>query len=202
MSSTDDPLDCLKSAVVSTKDFPKPGIIYRDFLPILSSPSLTRDLIQQLCKAVQPHLTSSSSSSSPSSSSASSPSSSPLPPVIAGLDSRGFLIGPLLAQQLQAPFVPIRKKGKLAPPTTSVEYDLEYGSDILEIRSDSPAAGRDAIIVDDLMATGGTMRAAETLLRRIGAKVVVGVVVIELPDLGGRKKLQCPVESLIQFEGD
>jgi len=196
--TSDIALSRLKSAVVSTKDFPKVGIVYRDFLPILASPTLTTDLIQLLLQAIKPHFKTTSCPCPTSSSS----QSTPLPPVVAGLDSRGFLIGPLLAQQLKAPFIPIRKKGKLAPPTTSVEYDLEYGSDVLEISSESPASGRDVIIVDDLLATGGTMLAAETLLKRVGANVVVGVVVIELPDLGGRKKLTSPLESLIQYEGD
>ena len=93
-------LSRVKAAIVSTEDFPKPGIVFRDFLPILSSPTLTRDLVLLLRDAVQPHLPSSSSSSSSSQ-----------PPIVVGLDSRGFLIGPLLAQELQCPFIPIRKKG-------------------------------------------------------------------------------------------
>ena len=92
--------------------------------------------------------------------------------------------------------------GKLPPPTFSVEYSLEYGSDAIEISSASVTSGSDVILVDDLLATGGTMRAAEQLIERVGARVLACVVVIELPEIGGRKKLKAPLESLVQFEGD
>jgi len=196
MSTCDPRLTRVKSAIGSVEDFPKPGIIFRDFFPILTSPSLTEDLIQLLYEGIQRHLRDQSQSLS------SCPCSDP--PIIIGLDSRGFLIGPMLAQKFKAPFYPIRKKGKLPPPTTSLEYSLEYGSDSMEISTSISASisGRDVILVDDLLATGGTMSAAEQLVEHVGGRVRLCVVVIELPEIGGRKKLKAPLQSLVQFEGD
>ncbi|XP_010716488.1 adenine phosphoribosyltransferase [Meleagris gallopavo] len=121
--------------------------------------------------------------------------------VIAGLDSRGFLIGPPLAQRLGVGFVLIRKKGKLPGPTESISYALEYGKAELEIQSDAVEAGQKVVIVDDLLATGGTMRAACELLARLKADILECLVVIELKSLRGAAKLEAiPFHSLLQYD--
>uniref|UniRef100_A0A8V0Y2I1 Adenine phosphoribosyltransferase n=1 Tax=Gallus gallus TaxID=9031 RepID=A0A8V0Y2I1_CHICK len=121
--------------------------------------------------------------------------------VIAGLDSRGFLIGPSLAQRLGVGFVLIRKKGKLPGPTESISYALEYGKAELEIQSDAVEAGQKVVVVDDLLATGGTMRAACELLVRLKADILECLVVIELKALGGAAKLEAiPFHSLLQYD--
>ncbi|KFO77873.1 Adenine phosphoribosyltransferase, partial [Cuculus canorus] len=120
---------------------------------------------------------------------------------IAGLDSRGFLIGPPLAQRLGIGFILIRKKGKLPGPTESVSYTLEYGKAELEIQSDAVEPGQKVVIVDDLLATGGTMCAASELMKRLKAEVLECLVVIELKLLKGSEKLNCiPFYSLLQFD--
>ncbi|NXD13768.1 APT phosphoribosyltransferase, partial [Nothocercus nigrocapillus] len=120
---------------------------------------------------------------------------------IAGLDSRGFLIGPPLAQRLGIGFVLIRKKGKLPGPTESVSYTLEYGKAELEIQSDAVAPGQKVVVVDDLLATGGTMRAACELLARLEADVLECLVVIELRPLRGAERLRpLPLYSLLQYD--
>ncbi|NXL92046.1 APT phosphoribosyltransferase, partial [Alectura lathami] len=121
--------------------------------------------------------------------------------VIAGLDSRGFLIGPPLAQRLGVGFVLIRKKGKLPGPTESVSYALEYGKAELEIQSDAVEPGQKVVIVDDLLATGGTMRAACELVRRLRAEILECLVIIELKVLKGVDKLESiPFYSLLQYD--
>ncbi|NWI08475.1 APT phosphoribosyltransferase, partial [Crypturellus soui] len=120
---------------------------------------------------------------------------------IAGLDSRGFLIGPPLAQRLGIGFVLIRKKGKLPGPTESVSYSLEYGTAELEIQRDAVEPGQQVVVVDDLLATGGTMRAACELLARLGARVLEALVVIELRALRGAERLRpLPLHSLLQYD--
>ena len=113
-----------------------------------------------------------------------------------------FFLFPLFSSPLSPP--PPAIPGKLPPPTTSLEYSLEYGSDSMEISTSISASisGRDVILVDDLLATGGTMSAAEQLVEHVGGRVRLCVVVIELPEIGGRKKLKAPLQSLVQFEGD
>ncbi len=123
---------------------------------------------------------------------------------IAGIEARGFILGGAVAHQLSAGFVPIRKKGKLPHKTVSISYSLEYGDDEMEIHVDAVQPGEKVILVDDLIATGGTAEAAVKLLKKIGADVVATVFVIDLPDLGGAKKIEAlgvPVRSLIAFEG-
>ena len=124
---------------------------------------------------------------------------------VAGIEARGFILGGAVAHQLSIGFVAIRKKGKLPWQTISVEYELEYGSDEVEIHTDSFEAGQKVLIVDDLIATGGTACAAVQLVREAGAEVVGASFVIDLPDLGGREKLAAmdvPVRTLTSFEGE
>jgi adenine phosphoribosyltransferase len=123
---------------------------------------------------------------------------------IAGIEARGFILGGAVAHQLSAGFVPIRKKGKLPHKVVSIGYSLEYGIDEMEMHVDAVAAGERVILVDDLIATGGTASAAVRLLQKLGADVVAACFVIDLPDLGGAKKIEAlgvPVRSLIAFEG-
>jgi adenine phosphoribosyltransferase len=123
---------------------------------------------------------------------------------VAGIEARGFILGGAVAHQLAAGFVPVRKRGKLPHETVRIAYSLEYGIDEMEIHKDAVAPGERVILVDDLIATGGTAAAAVSLLRSIGAEVIAACFVIDLPDLGGARKIEAlgvPVRSLVQFEG-
>uniref|UniRef100_A0A8B9U304 Adenine phosphoribosyltransferase n=2 Tax=Anas TaxID=8835 RepID=A0A8B9U304_9AVES len=174
-------LRAVRARVRSFPDFPVPGVLFRDISPLLKDPVAFRALIDLL----EDHLRTS------------------LPPIdfIAGLDSRGFLIGPPLAQRLGVGFVPIRKKGKLPGPTESVSYTLEYGEAALEIQSDAVEPGQKVVIVDDLLATGGTMRAACELVKRLKAEILECLVIIELKFLKGVEKLESvPFFSLLQYD--
>jgi adenine phosphoribosyltransferase len=124
--------------------------------------------------------------------------------MVAGIEARGFIIGGAVAHQISAGFVPIRKKGKLPYKRVSIGYSLEYGVDEMEMHEDGVAPGDRVILVDDLIATGGTAQAAVKLLRQIGADVLAACFIIDLPDLGGAGKLRAldvPVRTLISFEG-
>ncbi|MFZ4788241.1 MAG: adenine phosphoribosyltransferase, partial [Beijerinckiaceae bacterium] len=123
---------------------------------------------------------------------------------VAGMEARGFILGGAVAHQLSAGFIPIRKKGKLPHTTVSIAYSLEYGLDEMEIHEDALVKGERVILVDDLIATGGTATAAVQLLQQLGAEVVAAVFVIDLPDLGGAAKVRAlgvPVLSLMAFDG-
>lgn len=123
---------------------------------------------------------------------------------IAGIEARGFILGGAVAHQLSAGFVPIRKKGKLPHETVRVAYSLEYGLDEMEMHRDGVAPGEKVILIDDLIATGGTAEAAVKLLRQIGADIIAACFVIDLPDLGGRSRLEAlgvPVRTLVAFDG-
>ena len=123
---------------------------------------------------------------------------------VAGMEARGFILGGAVAHQLSAGFVPIRKKGKLPHETVRIAYSLEYGVDEMEMHRDAVNAGEKVVLVDDLIATGGTAVGATQLLRQMGAEVVAACFVIDLPDLGGRKKLEelnVPVHTLVEFSG-
>ncbi|NWY10587.1 APT phosphoribosyltransferase, partial [Aphelocoma coerulescens] len=164
-------------------DFPEPGVLFRDISPLLKDPVAFRTLIDLL----EDHLR----------------ASFPKIDFVAGecLDSRGFLIGPPLAQRLGIGFVPIRKKGKLPGPTESISYSLEYGKAELEIQSDAVEPGQKVVIVDDLLATGGTMCAACELLKRLKAEILECLVIIELKALKGSEKLNSiPFYSLLQYD--
>ena len=173
----------LEELIRSLPDYPKEGIIFRDITTLLQSPSGFRQAVDEM---VQPFAGSGIG-------------------CVAGIEARGFILGGAVAHQLSVGFVAIRKKGKLPWQTLSVEYDLEYGSDEVEIHTDSFEPGQKVLIVDDLIATGGTACAAVQLVRQAGAEVVGASFVIDLPDLGGREKLAAmdvPVRTLISFEGE
>jgi adenine phosphoribosyltransferase len=163
-------------------DYPKPGIKFRDITTLLGDARAFRRAIDEL---VQPYAGAKIDK-------------------IAGMEARGFILGGAVAHQLSAGFVPIRKKGKLPHATLSVAYSLEYGVDEMEMHTDALVAGERVLLVDDLIATGGTAEGAVKLLRSAGAEVVAAVFVIDLPDLGGAAKLKAlgvPVRTLIAFEG-
>ena len=159
-------------------DFPKPGILFRDISPLLEDAALFHETIDLLARECSPRQ----------------------PSKIVGVDARGFIFGAALAYKLGLGFVPVRKKGKLPSLTLSHSYDLEYGSAELEIHTDSIRPGEQVIVVDDLLATGGTAGAVLKLLAQVGAKVLLALFVVELPDLGGRAQLApCEVRSLMVF---
>jgi adenine phosphoribosyltransferase len=167
----------------SIPDYPKPGIIFRDITTLLQNPAGFRRAVDEL---VQPFAGVGINK-------------------VAGIEARGFILGGAVAHQLSVGFVAIRKKGKLPWQTISVEYELEYGTDEVEIHIDSLTAGDKVLIVDDLIATGGTACAAVNLVREAGGDVVGASFVIDLPDIGGRRKLEAmgvPVRTLIEFEGE
>lgn len=172
----------LKDAIRTIPDYPKPGIMFRDITTLLGNACAFRRTVDEL---VQPYAGLKIDK-------------------IAGIEARGFILGGAVAHQLSAGFVPIRKKGKLPHAVVSIAYSLEYGIDEMEMHEDAVQKGERVILVDDLIATGGTATAAVKLLQRIGAEVVAAVFVIDLPDLGGADKLRAlgvPVRTLIGFEG-
>ena len=172
----------LKASVRTIQDYPKPGIQFRDITTLLGDARAFRRAVDEL---VQPWAGSKVDK-------------------IAGVEARGFIIGGAMAHQVSAGFVPIRKKGKLPHTTVRIAYSLEYGLDEMEMHADAIAPGERVILVDDLIATGGTAEGAVKLLRQIGADVVAACFIIDLPDLGGRALLEkrgiaCHV--LMAFEG-
>ncbi|BAQ48552.1 MULTISPECIES: adenine phosphoribosyltransferase [Methylobacterium] len=172
----------LKDAIRSIPDYPKPGIVFRDITTLLGDARAFRRAVDEL---VHPYAGGRIDQ-------------------VAGIEARGFILGGAIAHQLSSGFVPIRKKGKLPHTTVSIAYALEYGTDEMEIHSDAVKPGDRVILVDDLIATGGTATAAVELLRRIGAEVVAACFVIDLPELGGADRLRAldlPVRTLIEFDG-
>jgi len=172
----------LKAAIRTIPDYPKPGIMFRDITTLLGSARAFRRAVDEL---VQPWAGSKIDK-------------------IAGIEARGFIIGGAIAHQLSAGFVPIRKKGKLPHKSVRVAYSLEYGIDEMEMHEDAVSNGERVILVDDLIATGGTAEGAVKLLRQMGADVVAAVFMVDLPELGGADKLRAldvPVRTLVSFEG-
>jgi adenine phosphoribosyltransferase len=172
----------LKAAIRNIPDYPKPGIIFRDITTLLGDARAFRRTVDEL---VQPWAGGKVDR-------------------VAGIEARGFILGGAIAHQLSCGFVPIRKKGKLPFKRVSIGYSLEYGIDEMEMHEDAVAAGERVILVDDLIATGGTAEAAVKLLKQIGADVVAACFIVDLPDLGGAEKIRklgVPVRTLIAFEG-
>ena len=170
----------LEEYVRSIPDFPEEGIIFRDVTSVLQDAdglSLAIDTMQDLIKDLDFD-------------------------VVVGPESRGFIFGTPIAYNLNKPFVPVRKKGKLPCETVSMEYDLEYGSAVIEMHKDSIKPGQKVVIIDDLIATGGTVEASTKLVEALGGEVVKIVFLMELEGLEGRKKLEkYDVDSLIIYEG-
>ena len=172
----------LKAAIRTIPDYPKPGIMFRDITTLLGNPRAFRRAVDEL---VQPWAGAKIDK-------------------IAGIEARGFIIGGAIAHQLSAGFIPIRKKGKLPHKSVRVAYSLEYGIDEMEMHEDAVSKGERVILVDDLIATGGTAEGAVKLLRQMGAEVAAAVFMVDLPDLGGAQKLRdmkVPVRTLVSFEG-
>ena len=170
----------LKALIRDIPDFPKPGITFRDITTLLGHAEGLRYTLDALtAKCQQTGL---------------------VPDYVVGMESRGFLFGVPLAYQLNAGFIPVRKPGKLPAAVHQVQYDLEYGSDHLEIHQDALEAHHRVVIVDDLIATGGTARATADLLSRIGCEVLGFAFIIELTALGGRQKLpDLPIVTLVEY---
>jgi len=168
----------LKQHIRGIPDFPKPGILFYDISTLLKHPGAWKETVTSLTNALRPLK----------------------PDLLAGIESRGFLVAAPIAYALDTGFVMIRKKGKLPGPTIPHSYDLEYGTDTVEIQSDAITAGQRIVLVDDLLATGGTMAAAVRLCRMVGGNVVGTAFIIELTALNGRKKLDVPVTSLLSYE--
>ena len=172
----------LTSIIRTIPDYPKPGIQFRDITTLLGDARSFRRAVDEL---VQPFAGQKIDQ-------------------IAGIEARGFILGGAVAHQLSAGFIPIRKKGKLPHITVSVAYSLEYGIDEIEIHQDAIQPGEKVLLIDDLIATGGTATGAIELLRKLGADVVAACFVIDLPDLGGAEKIRnlgVPVRSLVEFSG-
>jgi adenine phosphoribosyltransferase len=177
-----DPVAYIRDRIRTVPDWPEPGVMFRDITPLLADPKVFRVLIDQFVHRyfdVRPDL-------------------------VAGLDARGFIIGAVLAFELGVGFVPIRKKGKLPFTTVAETYELEYGSATVEMHTDAVRAGDRVLLIDDLIATGGTMMAGKRLLARLGATVIEGAAIVDLPELGGSAKLRAaglPLFTLVDFAG-
>ncbi|NES72976.1 MAG: adenine phosphoribosyltransferase [Okeania sp. SIO2D1] len=168
----------LKNLIREIPNFPKPGILFRDITTLLSDPEglrYTIDILAEKCTEFKPNY-------------------------IVGMESRGFIFGTPLAYKLNVGFVPVRKPGKLPAAVYSVTYDLEYGQDTLEIHKDAMVSGSRVLVIDDLLATGGTAAATAQLIEKANCELVGFGFVIELKDLGGRQKLsEVPIVSLIEY---
>ena len=174
----------LKSHVRTVPDWPAAGVQFRDITPLLQNPKVFRILIDAFVhRYLEPALR---------------------PDVVAGLDARGFILGAVLAYELNVGFVPIRKKGKLPFDTVAETYELEYGSATVELHTDAVSPGNKVVLIDDLIATGGTMMAGRRLLERLGAIVSEGAAIVDLPELGGSTRLResgLSLFTLVDFEG-
>ncbi len=168
----------LKQHIRSIPDFPKPGILFYDISTLLAHAKAWHVAIERMTEVICPYK----------------------PDLLAGIESRGFLVAAPLALALGTGFVMLRKKGKLPGLTVRHTYALEYGTDTIEIQHDAIKKGQRVVLVDDLLATGGTMAAAITLLRQIGAVVPAAACIIELDFLEGRKRLDVPVASLLNYD--
>jgi adenine phosphoribosyltransferase len=172
----------LKATIRTIANYPKPGIMFRDITTLLGDARAFRRAVDEL---VQPWAGAKIDK-------------------VAGIEARGFILGGAVAHQVSAGFIPIRKKGKLPHTTVRIAYSLEYGLDEMEMHEDAVTRGDRIILVDDLIATGGTAEGAVKLLRNVGAQVLAACFIIDLPDLGGAdklRKLDVPVRTLVSFEG-
>lgn len=175
----------LREHIRTVPDWPSPGVQFRDITPLLQDPRVFRVLIDAFVhRYMAPDLR---------------------PDVVAGLDARGFIIGSVVAYELNVGFVPIRKKGKLPFTTVEETYELEYGSATVELHTDAVTQGQRVLVIDDLIATGGTMLAGVKLLERLGAQIMECAVIVDLPELGGSAKVRAQghrLMTLLEFEGE
>jgi adenine phosphoribosyltransferase len=174
----------LRDHIRTVPDWPTPGVQFRDITPLLQDAKVFRVLIDAFVhRYMDPAMR---------------------PDVVAGLDARGFILGAVVAYELNIGFVPIRKKGKLPFTTVEETYELEYGSATVELHTDAVKQGDRVLLIDDLIATGGTMMAGKKLLERLGAHVMEGAAIVDLPELGGSDKLReggLPLFTLVDFAG-
>ena len=177
--------DYLREHIRTVPDWPAPGVQFRDITPLLQDPEVFRVMVEAFVQRYsQPDLR---------------------PEVVAGLDARGFILGAVVAYALRVGFVPIRKKGKLPFTTVTETYELEYGSATVELHTDAVQPGQRVLLIDDLIATGGTMMAGRKLLEKLGAVVIEGAAIVNLPELGGAQRLQdsgLALFTLVDFAGD
>ncbi len=168
----------LKDHIRGIPDFPKPGILFYDISTLLAHAEAWRETVRQLTDAVKPLK----------------------PDLLVGIESRGFLVAAPLALELGCGFVMVRKRGKLPGPTVSFTYELEYGTDTVEIQADAIQPGQRVVVLDDLLATGGTLAASIGLCRKVGGLVAGAACIIELSFLEGRRRLDVPFHSAIAYE--
>ena len=170
----------IRDSIRTIPDYPRPGVMFRDITTLLGNARAFRLVVEQLTE----------------------PWRAERVDRVAGIEARGFILGGVIAHELAAGFVPIRKKGKLPHATVRVAYSLEYGLDEMELHRDAFAPGERIILVDDLLATGGTAEAAVKLLRSLGAQILAACFIVELPQLGGAARLtalEVPVRTLVAF---
>ena len=174
----------LRQHMRTVPDWPAPGVQFRDITPLLQNPRVFRVLIDAFVhRYMDPAVR---------------------PDVVAGLDARGFILGAVVAYELNVGFIPIRKKGKLPFTTVEETYELEYGSATVELHTNAVHPGDRVLLIDDLIATGGTMMAGKRLLEKLGATVTEGAAIVDLPELGGSQRLRdsgLQVFTLVDFEG-
>ncbi|HET7774657.1 MAG TPA: adenine phosphoribosyltransferase [Burkholderiaceae bacterium] len=172
----------IRSQIRTVPDWPQPGVMFRDITPLMQNPKTFRVLIDRFMHRYMDRNID----------------------LVAGIDARGFILGSVLAYNLNRGFVPIRKKGKLPFDTIGEDYSLEYGTATVEVHADAAQPGQRVLLIDDLIATGGTMLAGARLLQRLGAEVVEAAAIVDLPDLGGSSRLRAsglPVWTVCAFEG-
>ncbi|MEY4384803.1 MAG: hypothetical protein RLY20_86 [Verrucomicrobiota bacterium] len=168
----------IEQAIRNVPDFPKPGIQFKDITPVLADPRLFNGAIAELCKPFKPGSVD----------------------AVVGIDARGFIFAAAAAVQLRAGFIPVRKKGKLPYSTLEQAYDLEYGTATVAVHTDALKPGARVILIDDLLATGGTAAAAAALVKRLGAEILEFSFLIELSFLNGREKLKgVPIRSVVVY---
>lgn len=172
----------LKARIRTVPDWPEAGVQFRDITPLLQDPRAFRVLVDAfVLRYMEERID-----------------------VVAGIDARGFILGAVVAHQLNKGFVPVRKKGKLPFATVSEEYELEYGSATVEIHTDAIHPGDRVLLIDDLIATGGTMLAGARLIQRLGGEIVEAAAIVDLPELGGSALIKAaglPVFTVCEFEG-
>jgi adenine phosphoribosyltransferase len=168
----------LKQHIRSVPDFPKPGILFYDISTLLAHPKAWQTTVQRLAEALRPHQ----------------------PDLLVGIESRGFLVAAPLAYELGRGFAMVRKRGKLPGGTARLTYDLEYGTDTIEIQENAITPGQRVVVLDDLVATGGTMQAAIKLVRQRGGIVAAAGCIIELTFLQGRNRVDVPFSSMVAYD--
>lgn len=176
-------MDHIKKKIRTIPHFPKHGVMFRDITTLLQDSQGLKDVVKEFKERYKDSKID----------------------VVAGIEARGFILGGVLAHELGVGFIPLRKKGKLPHKTESITYDLEYGTDTIEVHVDAIKPGENVLLVDDLLATGGTSIAAARLIEKLGGNVVECAFIVDLPDVGGRKKLEAAGYkqfSLVEFEGE